>query len=303
MGATQLVPSLGGGSPAPTPAPVRIEVHRPRSLEKLRELVDRTEAPHYFLAGGTDLLVQHKDGAIPESTWLDVTGIDELRGIRVLNGEVWIGALATHEEMARSPFIRQYAPALVDGCAVIGGPQIRWRGTVGGNLANASPAADTVPALYTLEARVEIMGTDGRRREVPVDAFAHAPRRTVLSNGELITGVRFAARDGVRGGFLRLGQRQAQAISKVSVAVTAVLDGTQFKYLRIACGSVAPTVVRAPRAEAILLEHGMASEAVDRAAAVICEEVRPIDDLRSTAAYRREMAGVLLKRVLKRLRA
>lgn len=286
----------------PEPSTVAIDVHRPRTLEQALAIIARTPAPHYFIAGGTDLLVQHKDGSIPSSVWLDLTAIDVLQGIRVENHEVCIGALATHEEMARSPIVRRFAPALVDGCAVIGGPQIRWRGTLGGNLANASPAADTVPALYTLGARVEILAVDGLRREIPVDALATAPRKTVLADGELITAVRFAARDGMRGAFLRLGQRQAQAISKVSVAVSAVLDGLTFQHLGIACGSVAPTVIRAPQTEAILLEGGLTETAVEAAVRAICDEVRPIDDLRSTKAYRRQMAGVLLKRALTRLR-
>ncbi len=284
--------------------PAEIEVHRPRTLPQVRSLVSKTSGPHYFLAGGTDLLVQHKDGVIPSSTWIDVTAIKELGGITSEKSDIKLGGLATHEEMARSPLVLRYAPALVEGCMVIGGPQIRWRGTVGGNLANASPAADTVPALYTLEARVEILGLDGKRREVPVESFATAPRKTVLSDGELITAVRFRRREGARGGFLRLGQRQAQAISKVSVALTAVFkEGghRSFEYLKIALGSVAPTVIRAPRAESVLLEGGLTSSAVDEACRVICDEARPIDDLRSNRAYRREMCGVLLRRLLARL--
>ncbi|NDD28854.1 MAG: xanthine dehydrogenase family protein subunit M [Proteobacteria bacterium] len=291
--------------------PATITVARPKSLEALRAHVQMTPAPHYFLAGGTDLLVMHKDGVIPSSSWVDITAIAELGGIEVRDGRVRLGARVTHEEIARSPFCRLYAPALVDGCAVIGGPQIRWRGTIGGNLANASPAADTVPALYTLEAEVEIMGRDGEMRCVGVADLASGPRRSTLADGELITAVWFAAQEGVRGGFLRLGQRQSQAISKVSVAVTAVPRGegpdgqggfkTGFSTLRIACGAVAPTVIRAPRAEAALLEGGLTAASVARAVALIREEVRPIDDLRSTQAYRREMAGVLLERVLSRM--
>lgn len=292
-------------------APPHITVVRPRTLDALREHVRATPAPHYFLAGGTDLLVQHKDGVIPTSSWIDVTGIEALCGIEVIDGAVRIGAGTVHEEIQRSPVAVRYAGALVDGCAVIGGPQIRWRGTIGGNLANASPAGDTVPALHTLEAEVEIMGLDGALRRVAIADLAAGPRKSTLADGELITAVWFAAREGARGAFLRLGQRQAQAISKVSVAVTAVPRGdgsdggggfkTGFSFLRIACGAVAPTVIRAPRAEAILLEGGLTPETLARAREVIQEEVRPIDDLRSTRAYRREMAGVLLERALQRI--
>jgi xanthine dehydrogenase FAD-binding subunit len=283
--------------------PAAIDVRRPHTLEQLLGLIAETEAPHYFLAGGTDLLVQHKDGVIPSSTWLDITGLKELQGIRLENGEVWLGGLASHEEMARSPIVQKYAPALVEGCAVIGGPQIRWRGTVGGNLANASPAADTVPPLYTLDAQVDLLGVDGSRRTVPVDELAHAPRKTLLGEGELIVSVRFPAREGMRGSFLRLGQRQAQAISKVSVAVSAIMNGDKFHYVSIACGSVAPTVIRAPKAEAALREGGFNGEAIEEACRLIQEEVRPIDDGRSNKVYRKAMSGVLLRRALGKLRS
>lgn len=291
--------------------PAYISVCRPRTLDELRVRVAESPAPHYFLAGGTDLLVQHKDGAIPSSSWIDLTAISALNGIEQQGSVIRLGALASHEEMQRSPLLKKYAPALVDGCSVIGGPQIRWRGTVGGNLANASPAADAVPALHTLAAEVEIMSNDGTLRRIDVADLAVAPRRSCLADGELIVAVYFEAREHVRGGFLRLGQRQAQAISKVSVAVTAVPKGdgadgsggfkTGFSFLRVACGSVAPTVIRAPRTEQILLEGGMTAETMTRAMESIREEVRPIDDLRSNKAYRRDMAGVLLRRVLERM--
>lgn len=290
-------------------SPAVISVHRPKSLDALRALVAETPAPHYFLAGGTDLLVAHKDGAVPSSTWIDVTALSSLAGIEVRDARVRIGALTTHEDMARSPLLARFAPALVEGCAVIGGPQIRWRGTLGGNIANASPAADTVPALFTLGAQVELLAVDGSVRSIDISELALAPRKTIMAAGELITSVSFEARDGVRGGFLRLGQRQAQAISKVSVAVTAILQGggtpdhplPRFSYLRIACGSVAPTVIRAPRTEQLLLEGRLDAETVAQAVATIREEVRPIDDLRSTRDYRREMSGILLRRLLTRM--
>jgi CO/xanthine dehydrogenase FAD-binding subunit len=290
------------------PRPVAaIAVHRPADLAELQRLLASTPAPHYYLAGGTDLLVQHKDQLIPDSTWLDITGLTELRGICMTETEICIGALTTHEDISRSEVLRTYAPALVAGCAVIGGPQIRWRGTIAGNLANASPAADTVPALYTLGATVDVLGIDGIRRTIAVHELASAPRRTQLRDGDLIVAVRFARREGMRGAFLRLGQRQSQAISKVSVALSAVLQGPNqparpaVGYLSIACGSVAPTVLRVPLTEDLLLAEGFTEPAILRAVEQIRAEVRPIDDLRSNAAYRRHMVGVLLERAVRQV--
>lgn len=275
---------------------MNITLHRPESLDDLLKGVAQAEPPLYYLAGGTDLLVYAKDDLIPPSTWFDITAIPELKGIRLEDGEVVLGGATTHHELMRSDLVRRYAPALVEGCWNIGGPQIRARGSVAGNISNASPAADTVPPLYTLDARLELASPRGRRT-VGIEEFAQAPRKTVRQPDEVILSVRFPAREGVRGAFLRLGQRKAQAISKVSVAVSAVRDGSGFSYLRIAYGAVAPTVIRTPRTEAILLGGG----SVEDACREVSQEVFPITDLRSTADYRKAMAPVLLRRALDKL--
>lgn len=276
---------------------MNITLHRPESLDELLKGVAEAQPPLFYLAGGTDLLVYAKDDLIPPSTWFDVTAVPELKGIEIRDGQVVIGGGATHRELMQSELIRRYAPALVEGCWNIGGPQIRARGTVAGNIANASPAADTVPPLYTLGAVLELASPRGRRC-VPIAEFASAPRRTVRAPDEVILSIRFPAREGVRGAFLRLGQRKSQAISKVSVAVSAVPEGEGFSFLRIAYGAVAPTVVRTPRTEEILLRGG----SVDEACREVLGEVHPITDLRSTADYRLAMAPVLLRRALEKLR-
>lgn len=276
---------------------MNITVHRPESLDELLRGIAAAQPPLFYLAGGTDLMVLAKDGLIPPSTWFDLTAIPELAGIRVEEGRVVIGGATTHHDLMRSEVIRRYAPALVQGCWNIGGPQIRARGTVAGNISNASPAADTVPPLYTLDTVLELTSPRGRRT-VALEEYASAPRRTVRQPDEVITSLSFPARDGVEGAFLRLGQRRSQAISKVSVALSAVREGNRFEFLRIAYGAVAPTVLRARRTEALLLERGATPEAVEEACRIVVEEVRPISDIRSTADYRRAMSGVLLRRAL-----
>ncbi|HYU41925.1 MAG TPA: FAD binding domain-containing protein, partial [Vicinamibacteria bacterium] len=201
-------------------------------------------------------------------------------------------------EMMRSPLVASAAPALPAACAVIGGPQIRNRGTLGGNLANASPAADTVPPLFVADAIVEVASVSGRR-DVPITEFFPGPRQSVLARDELILGVRVPKRTGVRGAFLRLGQRQAQAISKVSVALAIIFRDGRPDWVRVALGAVAPTVVRARETEKALMAGGW--DALQRAKDAVRAEVRPIDDLRSTAEYRREMAAVLLERAVRRV--
>ncbi len=284
--------------PGPAPAAASPGSQRPRSLEAALELLSMHAGEVRPLAGGTDILVRARDGQLSRATLLDVTAVPELRGIEERAGHLWIGAGTTHTEILRSPLVARYVPALPQACAVIGGPQIRNRGTVGGNLANASPAADTAPALFAADAVVELVSVSDRR-EVPIDKFFTGPGRSVLAPDELILGVRVPRRDGVRGAFLRLGQRRAQAISKVSVAVAMTFRDGRPDWVRVALGAVAPTVIRAPQAEGALRAGG--HEGLRLAREAVRGEVRPIDDLRSTSEYRREMAGLLLERAVRRL--
>jgi CO/xanthine dehydrogenase FAD-binding subunit len=258
----------------------------------LEVLVQRAGSIRPF-AGGTDALVKAKDGALDAASLFDVSMIPELRGINEERANIRIGAAVTHTELIASPLIGRYVPALPPACAVIGGPQIRNRGTLGGNLANASPAADTVPPLFCADARVEIASVSNRR-EIAIAELFTGPRQSCLQPDELIVSVRVPKREGLRGAFLRLGQRQAQAISKVSVAVAVSHEDGRPNFVRIAFGAVAPTVIRVPEAEQALLAGGAA--ALQAALAAAREAVQPIDDLRSTKAYRREMSVVLLRR-------
>jgi carbon-monoxide dehydrogenase small subunit/xanthine dehydrogenase small subunit len=298
----QAAASMRAGADRGAPRVIHIEpaapaYFRPTTLEGALEILAQRPGQVRPIAGGTDVLVKAKDGHVARETLFDVTAVPELLGIDERGDHLWIGAGVTHTEMAESPLVAQWVPALPAACAVIGGPQIRNRGTLGGNLANASPAADTVPPLYAADAVVEIASIYARR-EMPITEFFLGPRQTALEKDELILGVRIPMRPGVRGAFLRLGQRQAQAISKVSVAVALTFKDGRPDWVRVALGAVAPTVMRAPRAEAALRDGGWGG--LQKAKAAVREEVQPIDDLRSTREYRREMAAVLLERAVRR---
>jgi CO/xanthine dehydrogenase FAD-binding subunit len=288
-------PHRAGGA---TPAPVGPAYFRPRSLEEALEILAQQPGKVRPVAGGTDILVKVKDGQHDAALLFDLTAVPELQGIEERDDHLWIAAGATHTEMMRSPLVARHVPALPLACAVVGGPQIRNRGTLGGNLANASPAADTVPALFVADARVEVVSVSARR-EVAIADFFTGPRESVLHPDELILGVRVPRRPGVRATFRRLGQRQAQAISKVSVAVAMTFKEGRPDWVRVALGSVAPTVIRAVHAEEALMEGGY--EALLKARAAVRDEVKPIDDLRSTREYRREMAAVLLDRAVRQV--
>jgi carbon-monoxide dehydrogenase small subunit/xanthine dehydrogenase small subunit len=282
----------------PTP-PVTPGDVRPRSLEEALEVMAQHRGERRPLAGGTDLLVELRDGGEPlRSQLFDLTGVPELFGIENRGDSVWIGAATTHTMIAASPIVAEVLPSLPPACALIGGPQIRNRGTLGGNIANGSPAADAVPPLLAADAVLELVSYS-ERREVALADFYTGYRQHVLERDELIVGVRIPKRKGVRGTFLRLGQRQAQAISKVSVAVAMTFRGGQPEWARVALGSVAPTVIRAPETERALLAGGY--EGLKRAMEAIRNEVRPIDDIRSNREYRREMSAVLLERAIRQI--
>jgi xanthine dehydrogenase iron-sulfur cluster and FAD-binding subunit A len=303
-GYTKMLDAVGrvaGRLPPPPPRtpPVALAppAWRPRSLGQAFDLLAERPALRP-IAGGTDLLVRAKDARVDAALTFDLGAIPELRGIEERGDSLWIGAGVTHAELLTSPLVARYVPALSQAAAVIGGAQVRSRGTLGGNLANASPAADTVPPLLAADAVVGLASRDGCR-ELALGDFLVGPGSSALAPAELIVGVRVPRRDGVRGLFLRLGQRRAQAISKVSLALCLVGSVERPAWVRVALGAVAPTVVRARRAEQCLLEGG--ASALDRAREAVRGEVRPIDDIRSTAEYRREMAAVLLTRGLRAL--
>jgi CO/xanthine dehydrogenase FAD-binding subunit len=232
------------------------------------------------LAGGTDVMVMLHAGAIRPGGLLDLWQLGELKGIRRADGTLEIGAAEPYSGIIASALVREHLPALVDAARTIGAAQIQNRGTLGGNLANASPAGDTLPVLLAADA---VVVTD--RRAIPVAEFFTGYRKTALHAGELIVAVRFPL-DGRVIRFRKVGTRAAQAISKVVLAVSRVPA-------RVAVGSVAEVPLRAPRAEAALAAGDAAG-----AVAAIAADIRPIDDVRSTAAYRRAVTENVLRRLL-----
>src|SRR6266545_4482595 len=253
---------------------------RPRSLADAVHIYRRTPGCRP-LAGGTDLMVMlHARTLRPAPrAVLDLWSLAELKGVRRVKDTLEIGAAESYTRIIASPEVQQQLPALVAAARTIGAAQIQNRGTLGGNLANASPAGDTLPVLLAYDA---VVVTD--RRSIPIDAFFTGYRNTALQPDELITAVRVPL--GRQVAFRKVGTRAAQAISKI---VMAVSRGPA----RIAIGSVAEVPLRARRAEAAL-EQGDAEGAV----LTVAEDIRPIDDVRSTAAYRRAVSQNVLRELL-----
>lgn len=239
------------------------------------------------LTGGTDLMVMLHAGAIRPAphALLDLWSLGELKGIRRLNGSLEIGAAEPYTGIIRSALVQEHLPALVAASLTIGAAQIQNRGTLGGNLANASPAGDTLPVLLACDA---VVVTD--RRAIPVAQFFTGYRKTALEPDELIVAVRFPLDKRVVR-FRKVGTRAAQAISKVVIAVSR-------DPARIAVGSVAEVPLRAPAAEAALARGDVAG-----ALAAIAADIHPIDDVRSTAAYRRAVTQNVLRQLLTDVRS
>jgi xanthine dehydrogenase small subunit len=259
-----------------------LQLREPRTLaEALRMMQEDALIP---LAGATDLYVSLNFGTLPGRQFVDLWRLGALRKIEKRDGLLSIGALATYTQIIKSRHVRAHLPMLVEAAKQIGGLQIQNRGTIGGNIANASPAGDSLPVLAAVDAVVVLRNVVAERR-VAFGEFYTGYRASVLQRDELITAVEIPPVDGKQW-FRKVGTRAAQAISKV------VMAAVRARRPRIALGSVAPTVVRLPRTEDALA--GGAS--IDDAVRVLAAEIAPIDDVRSTAEYRRTVAGNLLRR-------
>jgi xanthine dehydrogenase iron-sulfur cluster and FAD-binding subunit A len=244
------------------------------------------------LAGGTDLLVHMKMERIAPQAVISINRIPGLDRIAVQDGHLHIGARATICAIENDPRVQAHYPALTDACASFSTTQVQTMGTLGGNLGNGSPASDSAPALIAFGAEVEITGPDGKRR-LPLEEFFVGPGRTILQDGELLTDVILARpKIGTGSGFLKIS-RVAADIAKASGAVTLVRDGDRVVDCRLAFGSVAPTPMRTRMAEQMLIGQVWRDELIERAAEYASKEISPIDDVRSSAWYRREAVRVL----------
>ena len=279
--------------------PVEPPVTSPRTLTEAYALL--ADAPHRPVAGGTDLLVQITgELGDPPDRVLDIWHLDELRGIRVESNALVLGALTTYAEIRRSPLIAEFLPAFAEAAATIGAAQIQNRGTIGGNVMNASPAGDMLPLLLACDAQL-VGGTAGGERWIPAREFWPGYRRTALGPAELLLRISVPLADGRQLRYRKVGTRRAQAISKVVMALAwqPGESANTWRNVHLALGSVAATPLRAPAAEAVL-EGAAPTEAVaDRAASTLAGEIEPIDDVRSSADYRRAVAARVLHRLIR----
>jgi len=258
-----------------------LDLRRARSVDDALAMLNDGRTP---IAGATDLFVALNFGTLASKRFVDIWSLSSLRHINVREDTLVIGALATYTDAIRSPLVAERLPMLVDASRQVGGPQIQNRGTFGGNVGNASPAGDSLPVFAAVDAAV-VLKSVGGERSVPFNEFYTGYRATVMTPGELIVAIEVPRVHG-RQWFRKVGTRAAQAISKV-VAAGVRGDATSF-----ALGSVGPTTIRARAAENAL----RAGADIEAACAALANDIAPIDDIRSTADYRRRVSTNLLKR-------
>ncbi len=277
------------------------QYHRPTTYQEALALLQELRGAARLVAGGTDVLVELRRGIRPTRTLIDLTALSELRTIREENGEIVLGALATHNDVIASPLCVARAFPLAQACLEVGAPAIRTRGTVAGNLVTASPANDTITPLIALDATLVLESARGERR-VPLRQFYTGVRRTVLEPDEVVREIRIPAlREDQRGVFLKLGLRRAQAIAVVNVAVVLTFAGRRVSEASLALGSVAPTIIRVPAAEEVLRDAPLTPDRIAAAAEAASHAAVPIDDVRASAWYRREAVAALVRQALELL--
>lgn len=276
-------------------------MYHPTSVQEASRLLRQNGPGGRFLAGGTDLVIAMKEKGLVPKYIVDLKKVTGLAGIRENgDGTISIGALTTMRDVEVSPLIKQKFPFLAQSAAEVGSIQIRNRATVGGNMANATPSADVAPALVALNATAKIAG-ETSERALPLEEFFRGPGQTVLASDEILTEVtipKTSAR--LVGEYIKFSPREMMDLAYVGIAVVYNLEEKNKKCtaVRIVLGAVAPTPIRAKKAEAILEGQTLSETVAEKAGAAAAEEAKPISDVRSTADYRRAMVGAMTKRAI-----
>ncbi len=282
---------------------INFEYYAPRSLEEALSLLDNRREEAKVLAGGTDLIVQMKDGRAHPAVIVDAKNIPELSRLEWSEDEtLHIGAAVPLSKIVAFPPVTERFGILYQACSLIGSVQIRNRGTVGGNICNAAPSADTAPPLLCLGAKAIVAQVEGTRI-VPLESFFRGPEQRALAYNELLVEIEIPAPPALSAGcYLRHTPREEMDIGVVGVASFVVLapGGNLCQEARIALGAVAPTPIRVPQAEALLAGRALREKTIEEAAERAVEAAHPISDVRGSAEYRRELVKILTRRTLKR---
>ncbi len=268
------------------------------NLTELLELLNKEERKYCFISGGTDVMVLLKEFLIDPQCLYDISSISELMEINVNNDSIEIGAAVTMSDIIADNEVSKFASVLVSALKEVGSPLIRNRATLGGNVGNSSPAGDSIPALYVLNARVKIVSEE-RERTVKIEDFIIGPRRNVLEKGEIIKSfvIDKMGKD-EKSFFLKAGSRNALAISKANLALRVMLKDNVINNMALSFGSVGPVVIKATRIPKLFIGKKLDRTLIDKSCSLVSEEIKPIDDFRSTAKYRIKVLENLLRKCL-----
>lgn len=275
-----------------------MKIYNPTEISEVLTFLQEHKGRGSLLAGGTDFVVKYKEECLPYEFVCNILKVKELKYIKEDEDSVKIGSLVTHKELVESPLINKHIPILKDACKIIGSPQIRNRGTIGGNIGTASPAGDTLPVLTALDARLKIISIDGERI-VSIRDFFIGPGKTVLKENEMIRELIVPKMKEEEGFYTKLGSRNALAISIVGVAAKVKCKDKGFEKVEVAYGSVGPTVIYKRVKE--LEESNLTKQKLWDCVHSIKEGIHPITDVRATAEYRKEMCANLLYEGLSKL--
>jgi len=276
-----------------------IEYITPKNIEEVFRAAEKMKGKTKFIAGCTNVIPYMRAKAISPEFLIDLSSLEELNYIREENGIIAIGALTTISELIAAEIIRNQSPILFSAASLLGNPLTRNRATIGGNLADASPAADMAPPLLVLEALVHTKRGGGEERKISLDMFFLGPNKTVLAEDEIITQITFSKpKNSAKCIYIKLGLRNSMAISVVSIAVMLEMEGKVCQKARVALGAVAPTPIRIFRVEKNLEGKEINQEFIQECSTIVKEEILPISDIRASAEYRKLATVVLFKRAI-----
>jgi CO/xanthine dehydrogenase FAD-binding subunit len=271
----------------------------PANLAEALDLLAADDGTWKPFAGGTDLMVLLEAGKLPHLNYLNIWNLKELRGIEVTGQTVTLRALTTYTDVQAHPVLRAEFPMLCQAAKETGGIAIQNRGTIGGNIANASPAADSPPALLAYDAELELISKSGARK-IPYSKFHRGYKQMDLRADELLSAIHLPRSKQTRRHYYRkVGTRKAQAISKVCFAGVAEIEHDTLTHIRIALGSVAPIPIRCEKTEAALINQPLNDETIRLGMDALASEIAPIDDIRSTRDYRLRVSLNLLQDFLR----
>ena len=275
----------------------------PQKIEEALEILSRYEGEIKIIAGGTDLLVQYYDRLYEVNGWLDLKNISRLKNIRINKNEIEIGAMVTHTQLEKSEDIKKYFPILGKAAADIGSPQIRNRGTIGGNIVNASPAGDLLAPLMAYDAQFKLLSTQGEM-SVPAEEFFIGPKKTILEPVQLLTRIILPLpSERTYGCWIKIGKRKALSIATITLALVVEMDedNKTVKDVRACLGSVAPTPIEIKEIRKKMRGKDFNQLDFAQLGQIVEDKISPIDDIRGTREYRKDVAKNIMINALEEI--